>query len=106
MYADDFTSMLLKPMGPSVSSNYCTQYLMSQTFDVNTMTWSKERTAIMDGTVNKSPTGSGLEARISRDGMPVYTRMKDGTYVVVFEGTYRDRDYYSLRKPPRAHTSY
>ena len=95
MYADDFTSMLLKPLGPSVSRNYCSQYLMSQTYDMEAEEWSTERVAIMDGTTKKSPTGSGLEPRISRDGMPVFARMHNGTYVVVFEGTYRDTSYYS-----------
>ena len=47
----------------------------------------------MDGSIKKSPTGSGLIERISREGMPVATTMKDGTYVLIYEGTYRDRDY-------------
>ena len=96
MYADDFTPMLIKAKGASVSLNYATQYLMSQTLDLETMKWSTERKIVMDGTKDKSPTGSGLSPRISRDGMPVFTRMKDGTYVLVFEGTYRDSDYHSL----------
>ena len=50
----------------------------------------------MDGSVKKAPTESGLKNRISRDGMPVVTKMKDGTYVLVFEGTYRDLDYPEL----------
>ena len=100
MYADDFTPMLIKAKGASVSLNYATQYLMSQTFDMETMKWSRERTIIMDGTKDKSPTGSGLAPRISRDGMPVFSRMKDGTYVLVFEGTYRDSDYHSLTGEP------
>ncbi len=96
VYADDFSTGILKPMGSSVSLNYCTQYLATQTYDMKTNTFSKERVMMMDGTQKKSPRGSGLASRISRDGMPVYTRMKDGTYVVVFEGTYRDRDYPSF----------
>ena len=96
MYADDFTPMLIKAKGESVSLNYATQYLMSQTYDMDSMTWSTERKIVMDGTQDKSPTGSGLAPRISRDGMPVFARMKDGTYVLVFEGTYRDSDYHSL----------
>ena len=100
MYADDFTPMLIKAKGASVSLNYATQYLMSQTFDMETMKWSRERTIVMDGTKDKSPTGSGLAPRISRDGMPVFSRMKDGTYVLVFEGTYRDSDYHSLTGEP------
>ena len=100
MYADDFTPMLIKAKGASVSLNYATQYLMSQTYDMETMKWSTERKIIMDGTKDKSPTGSGLSPRISRDGMPVFSRMKDGTYVLVFEGTYRDGDYHSLTGEP------
>ena len=96
MYADDFTPGLLKPMGASISLNYKTQYLMTQTYDMETNSWSQERKIIMDGSKAKSPTGSGLEARISRDGMPVFDRMSDGTYVMVFEGTYRDNDYHYL----------
>ena len=53
------------------------QRLMSQTFDVKNMAWSKERTIIMDGMVNKSPSGSTLAPRISRDGMPVYANEDD-----------------------------
>lgn len=96
MYADDFTPGLLKPMGASISLNYKTQYLVTQTYDMDTNSWSQERKIIMDGSKNKSPTGSDLKARISRDGMPVFDRMSDGTYVMVFEGTYRDNDYYYL----------
>lgn len=93
MYADDFTPMLIKARGASVSENHATQYLMSQTYDMDSMTWSSARKIVMDGTKEKSPTGSGLSPRISRDGMPVFARMKDGTYVIVFEGTYRDSSY-------------
>ena len=46
----------------------------------------------MDGSIKKSPTGNGLIKRISRDGMPVTTKIKNGTYVLIFEGTYRDKD--------------
>lgn len=96
MYADDFTPGLLKPMGASISLNYKTQYLMTQIYDMETNTWSQERKIIMDGSKAKSPRNSGLNARISRDGMPVFDRMSDGTYVMVFEGTYRDSDYHYL----------
>ena len=96
IYADDFTPSLEKVVGSATSQNYRAQYLMSQTFDIEEETWSTTRVKIMDGSVKKSPTGSGLDARISRDGMPVFTRMKDGTYVLVFEGTYRDSDYNQL----------
>ena len=55
--------------------------------------WSKKRKLIMNGYIKKSPTKSGLNKKISRDGMPVTDVMKDGTYVMVFEGTYRIKDY-------------
>ena len=55
--------------------------------------WSKKRKLIMNGYIKKSPTKSGLNKKISRDGMPVTDIMKDGTYVMVFEGTYRRKDY-------------
>ena len=60
---------------------------------MKTQTWSLERKIIMNGYIKKSPTNSGLLPRISRDGMPVLDVMKDGTYVMVFEGTYRNVDY-------------
>lgn len=47
----------------------------------------------MNGYIPKSPTGSGLIPKVSRDGMPVIDTMKDGTYVMVFEGSYRNEDY-------------
>ena len=96
MYADDFTPMFLRDEGNGLALENNMQRLMSQTFDMDTMSWSKERTIIMDGMVNKSPAGSGLGKRVSRDGMPVYARMNDGTYVLVFEGTYRDTEYSAL----------
>ena len=73
--------------------NYMVQNIYTQTYNIANQKWSEERTLIMDGSIKKSPTGSGLIKRISRDGMPVATTMKDGTYVLIFEGTYRDRDY-------------
>ena len=60
---------------------------------MKTQKWSLERKIIMNGYIKKSPTNSGLLPRISRDGMPVLDVMKDGTYVMVFEGTYRNVDY-------------
>lgn len=96
MYADDFTPSLLKPLGESISLNYKSQYLMTQTYNIENNTWGQERKIIMKGSDLKSPAGSGLNPRISRDGMPVYDRLSDGTYVMVFEGTYRDDDYHSL----------
>ena len=47
----------------------------------------------MDGTKKRKPTGSEIKKRISRDGMPTLNRMKNGKFVIVFEGTYRDRRY-------------
>ena len=51
---------------------------------------------IIDGTKLKAPAGSGLLPRVSRDGMPEFGMLKDGTYVIVYEGTYRDSSYPSL----------
>ena len=69
------------------------QIIYSQTLDLKTMKWSRKRNIILDGSKKKSPTKSGLKERYSRDGMPVIDVMKDGTYVVVFEGTYRNYNY-------------
>ena len=92
-YADDFTPNLNKTIN---GDNYKIQNIYTQTLNLNTYKWSNERKIIMDGSEKKSPTGSGLKNRISRDGMPVVAKMKDGTYVLVFEGTYRDMDYPEL----------
>jgi hypothetical protein len=92
-YADDFTPMLNHTISDDSYYNYMVQNIYTQTFDIKNKKWSQERVLIMDGSIKKSPTGSGLIKRISRDGMPVATTMKDGTYVLIFEGTYRDRDY-------------
>jgi hypothetical protein len=92
IYADDFTPMLLSLIG-SVDDNKKTQSIYSQTFNIKTYEWSKERKIIINGYLKKSPTKSGLIERISRDGMPVLDIMKDGTYVMVFEGTYRNYNY-------------
>ena len=92
-YADDFTPMINQTINDDPYYNYMVQNIYTQTYDIENQKWSNERTLIMDGSTKKSPTGSGLVKRISRDGMPVATTMKDGTYVLVFEGTYRDRDY-------------
>ena len=86
IYADDFTPMFLY-------LNRYIQIIYSQTLDLKTMKWSKNRKIILDGSKKKSPTKSGLKERYSRDGMPVIDVMKDGTYVVVFEGTYRNYNY-------------
>ena len=92
-YADDFTPMVNHTINDDPYYNYMVQNIYTQTYDIKNQKWSEERTLIMDGSILKSPTGSGLIKRISRDGMPVATTMKDGTYVLIFEGTYRDRDY-------------
>ena len=92
-YADDFTPMINHTINDDPYYNYMVQNIYTQTYNIKEEKWSKERTLIMDGSIKKSPTGSGLVKRISRDGMPVATTMKDGTYVLIFEGTYRDRDY-------------
>lgn len=92
-YADDFTPMLNHTINDNPYYNYMVQNIYTQTYNIETQKWSKERKLIMDGSIKKTPTNSGLIKRISRDGMPVATTMKDGTYVLVFEGTYRDRDY-------------
>ena len=92
LYADDFTSSLLLLAG-SIDDSKREQSLYSHTFDLSTNKWSKKRNIIMNGFIKKSPTKSGLNKRISRDGMPVTDVMKDGTYVMVFEGTYRRKKY-------------
>ena len=92
-YADDFTTMIMKVISNDPVENFRTQNIYSQTLNLDNNLWSTERKLIMDGTIKKSPTGSGLIKRISRDGMPVVNKMKDGTYIMVFEGTYRDKDY-------------
>ena len=47
----------------------------------------------MDGTIKRKPKGSEIKERISRNGMPVINKIKNGKYILVFEGTYRDRRY-------------
>ena len=92
-YADDFTPMINHTINDKPYYNYMVQNIYTQIYDMKNQKWSQSRNLIMDGSIKKSPTGSGLIKRISRDGMPVATTMKDGTYVLIFEGTYRDRDY-------------
>ena len=81
-YADDFTPMVNHTINDDPYYNYMVQNIYTQTYDIKNQKWSEERTLIMDGSILKSPTGSGLIKRISRDGMPVATTMKDGTYVL------------------------
>ena len=92
LYSDDFTSSLLLLAG-SIGDSKREQSIYSHTFDFSTNKWSIKRNIIMNGFIKKSPTKSGLNKRISRDGMPVTDVMKDGTYVMVFEGTYRRKSY-------------
>ena len=92
-YADDFTPMINHTINDNPYYNYMVQNIYTQTYDIINQKWSEERKLIMDGSIKKTPTGSGLIKRISRDGMPVATTMRDGTYVLIFEGTYRDHDY-------------
>lgn len=84
MYADDFTTMLTNPRG-SVGLNYETQYIVSRTYNEESQTW-ENRKVILDGTKEKTV---GNITDFSRDGMPVFDRLSDGTYVLVVEGTYR-----------------
>ncbi len=93
VYADDFTPSIEKAVGDSIAENYKTQYLVTQTYDMKTNSFSKERRIIMNGALEKSV--SNLKPRYSRDGMPVIAPYKKG-YVMVFEGTYRDNDYFIL----------
>jgi len=92
IYADDFTPMLLL-LKDSIKESRDEQSIYSHTYDMIRKTWSKKRKLIMNGYIKKSPTNSGLNKKISRDGMPVTDVMKDGTYVMVFEGSYRRKDY-------------
>ena len=92
IYADDFTPMLLLLSG-SIKDSRHEQSIYSHTYDMSTKSWSSKRKLIMNGYIKKSPTNSGLNKKISRDGMPVTDVMKDGTYVMVFEGTYRRQSY-------------
>ena len=92
IYADDFTPMLLLLNG-SIKESKKEQSIYSQTFDIKRKKWSTKRKIIINGFIKKSPIKSGLNKKISRDGMPVTATMKDGTYVMVFEGTYRRESY-------------
>ena len=69
------------------------QFIYSHSYDITRKRWPIKRKLIMNGYIKKSPTKSGLNKKISRDGMPVTDVMKDGTYIMVFEGTYRRKDY-------------
>lgn len=92
-YADDFTIMVNKSISNKTEDNYRAQNIYAQILDINNKKWSSERRIVMDGTTKRKPTGSEIKKRISRDGMPTINRMKNGKFVLVFEGTYRDRRY-------------
>lgn len=84
--------MLLLLSG-SIKDSRKEQSIYSHTFDLTRKKWSSKRKLLMNGYIKKSPTKSGLNKKISRDGMPVTDVMNDGTYVMVFEGTYRSKSY-------------
>jgi hypothetical protein len=92
-YADDFTIMINQSISNKTEDNYRAQSIYAQIFDIDKKKWNSERRIVIDGTIKRKPTGSEIQKRISRDGMPVINRMKNGKYVLVFEGTYRDRRY-------------
>jgi len=92
-YADDFTIMVNKSISNKTEDNYRAQNIYAQILDLNNKKWSSERRIVMDGTIKRKPTGSEIQERISRDGMPTLNKMKNGKFVLVFEGTYRDRRY-------------
>ena len=85
--------MIMNSISKRTRDNFKAQNIYAQIFNLNKKHWSSERRIIMDGTIKKKPTGTLLKGRISRDGMPVINKMMDGTYILVFEGTYRDRRY-------------
>ncbi len=85
MYADDFSPMAENVHGDK-NLNYQSQYLISRVWDGTN--WVN-RKIIMNGAIQKTVGGI---TEISRDGMPVFDQMHNGTYVVVFEGTYRRAD--------------
>lgn len=95
-YADDFSIAFMKLIGETNDENYRAQNIYSQTFDIETKSWSSERNLIIDGTRKNSPSNSNLKKRITRNGMPVVNALKDGTYALVFESNYRDKDYQLL----------
>lgn len=92
-YADDFTPMINKTINDDPFYNFMVKNIYSQVFELNNQIWSEERNLVVDGSTKKSPTNSGLEKRISKEGMPAAVTMKDGTIVIIFEGTYRDQNY-------------
>ena len=92
-YADDFTVMVNKSISNKTEENYRAQNIYAQIFDIKKKKWSSNRRIIIDGTIKRKPKGSKIKKRISRNGMPVINKMKNGQYILVFEGTFRDRRY-------------
>ena len=88
MYADDLTTYMLGKRG-SFRADYETQYIISRTWEGSS--WSSAN-IVLDGTKQKTVSNSsGFSITdFSRDGMPVFDRLSNGTYVLVVEGTYRD----------------
>lgn len=89
MYADDATPML-EDVWKNASLNYACQRLVYK--ELIDGEWTN-RTVVMDGAVEKSINEISL-AQTSRDGMPEFAQLSDGTYVLVFEGTYRRASNY------------
>jgi len=79
MYADDFSSKIKQG-----TNDHGSQLIQSCTWDPATSTWSSPNTCL-DGTIKKNVNGYNV---ISRDGMPVFDELSDGTVVLVTEGTY------------------
>ena len=82
-----------KSISNKTEDNYRAQNIYAQILDINNKKWSSERRIVMDGTMKRKPTGSEIKKRILRDGMPTINKMKKGKFLLVFEGTYRDRRY-------------
>lgn len=83
MYADDFWPMFDNVKG-STNLNHETQYLVEKTWDGSS--WANER-IVQNGSVSKT-VASGVTNH-SRDGMPGFAALSNGSYVMVMEGTYR-----------------
>ena len=84
MYSDDFSPMLENVRQNPRANHRCQRIVAKELING---VWTNQR-IIMDGA--KEKTVGGI-TRISRDGMSVFTRMKSGEYVVVFEGMYRNQ---------------
>ena len=82
-YADDFTIMVNKSISNKTEDNYRSQNIYAQILDIDNK----------NGLLKGELTGSEIKKRISRDGMPTINKMKNCKFVLVFEGTYRDRRY-------------